>query len=202
MQLDATIANEASLGPGGHYAAILMSLDNHSGQANGGSVTIQQKVSALIFATKVGGEVYDMKLTGLQHDGDWRALPGVITLTFQNNGNVHIVPRGTVKLLTSSGQIVSQGVINQASSYVLPETSRQLAIQMSSVGHHGWRPGNYTLQVDYRYDGHEAFAHKSIIIRYDNLRGIGLLVAGLLTMSVVFMRYRRHRHQPIVESSS
>ncbi len=73
--VSAYIENQPSLGPGGHYAALVLAAETPNA-TSGGSVSVKQKISALIFATKVGGEVYDMKLGSVQHDGSRRNLPG------------------------------------------------------------------------------------------------------------------------------
>lgn len=193
--LTATIVNEATFGPGGHYAAIIMSVKNSSGD-DGATVTVQQKISALIFATKVGGEIYDLRLEKILPDGNWRQLPKNISLRFKNTGNVHVVPRGTVKLIAPGGSVISKGIINEASSYVLPESSRQLIVQTESVGSMGWSPGTYKVQVDYRYDGYEQFASKSLTIKYYNIIGLTAFMIFLFAILYGAYKYWRLRHSP------
>jgi hypothetical protein len=198
--VQATIVNEPTLGPGGHYAALIMTVVN-AASAGTETVSVKQKISALIFATKVGGEVYDLRLTKIQQDGSWRQLPKIITLDFKNTGNVHVVPRGIVRLISPSGNVVSRGIINEASAYVLPETSRQLVIQTESVSNHGWEPGTYKLQVDYRYDGYDKFASKTIDLRYYNFIGIAFLCLVVFVLVVAGLKLRRHRSQSSIENT-
>lgn len=183
-KLQATIENEPSLGPGGHYAAVIMTVDSPSVKGQD-KVSVKQKISSLIFASKTGGEVYDLRLDSVKHDGNWRQLPKITTLQFRNTGNTHVVPRGVVKLIAPSGSVASQGIINEASAYVLPETSRQLPVQMLSIGSYGWQPGTYHLQVDYRYDGYTRFASKSATLRYFNIPGLVAIAFGIILFAYV-----------------
>jgi hypothetical protein len=172
-----------------------MTVDNSAGKGNQ-TVSVKQRISALIFATKVGGEIYDLRLTKIQHDSTWRQLPKNITLDFKNTGNVHVVPRGTVRLISPSGHVVSHGVINEASAYVLPETSRQLIVQTESVSNHGWEPGTYKLQVDYRYDGYDQFASKTLNLRYYNFIGIAFICVVGFVLTLAGFKLLRSRSQP------
>lgn len=173
--ITATIHNDATLGPGGHYAAIIMTLNNDQAGTTD-SVNLQQKVSALLFATKTGGEVYDMRLSSVTHDGNWHQLPEIFTLLFKNTGNVDVIPRGSVRVLGPDGKAVSEGTINEASAYVLPETNRQMAVQTHAVGSAAWLPAKYTIQIDYRYDGHPTFASQKYSVTYWNVPHLALLV--------------------------
>ena len=200
-KVQATIVNKTTLGPGGHYAAIIMTVDNPT-NAGSQTVSVKQKISALVFATKVGGEVYDLRLTNIQHDGDWRQLPKLITLNFKNTGNVHIVPRGTVRLVSPSGHVISQGVVNDASAYVLPETTRQMVVQTESVSNHGWEPGTYQLQVNYRYDGYDRFASKTINLRYYNFTGIAFVCLMVFVLIVVGFKHQRSRSRSAAKTTA
>jgi len=189
--ITATITNDTALGPGGHYAAIIITRDT-AGSGTPGTITVQQKVSALLFATKAGGEVYDMHLLKLQHDGGWRQLPALITLTFQNTGNTQVIPRGSVDILNPRGTAVAEGIINQASAYVLPGTSRQFLVQPHQLGGASWLPGRITIAVNYRYDGHDQFATKRFSFTYWNPLGLAAVAAMLAVLVyVVFKLWRR-----------
>lgn len=192
--ITATIRNDATLGPGGHYAAIIMTLNNdQNGQSD--TVNVQQKVSALLFATKTGGEVYDMHLASVLHDGSWHQLPAIFTLLFKNTGNVDVVPRGTIRVLAPGGRAVSEGTINEASAYVLPETNRQMAVQTHAVGAAAWLPAKYVIQIDYRYDGHPTFATQKYYITYWNLPHLLALIAvlALVVYGVVVLSRNRQK---------
>ncbi len=184
-QIVATIINDITLKPGGHYGAIVASLDStNDSQPN--RVSINQKLSSLILATKVGGEKYDLKLDNVITNGNAFGLPNKVRLVFKNPGNVHVVPRGTVKLVSAGGKVISEGVINEDSSFVLPETDRQLEVKLKGIARGGFWPSVYHVQIDYRYDGIERYAHKDHRIYFSNVPGfiisaVVLLLIGRLT---------------------
>ncbi|HVX24460.1 MAG TPA: hypothetical protein VG992_03925 [Candidatus Saccharimonadales bacterium] len=181
-----TINNQSSLTPGGHYGAIIASV-NSLNQSPANNVVINQQLVALVLVDKVGGERYAMKLTDETNNGNWFHLPTQATLTFQNAGNVQVVPRGLVKLVGPTGSVVAQGVINTGSAFILPETFRQFSVPLQKVASaHPW-PGLYHLEVDYRYDGISNHATKRYFVHFIDL-GLYLVLAVMLVILFVFRR--------------
>jgi hypothetical protein len=191
--LIASVLNDETLGPGGHYASIILTVAGHNDSDDTDTISVQQKISALVFTTKVGGEVYDMHLSSAVWEKSWLHLPDLFTLTFGNNGNVHVVPRGRLKIIAPNGKVVSQGTVNEGSAYVLPETSRQVAVQTQKISSDGWRPGRYKVTVDYRYDGHAGFASKSYTFVYVNPIGIAAVLLALIVGCYVVYRLLKTR---------
>lgn len=164
-QITARIINDDSLSPGGHYAAIVASVINGN-QSISNSVTLNQKLTSLILATKTGGEKYDLRLETLAYSSSLNHLPQTARLVFKNNGNVHTVPRGVIELKNSSGRTVAKGIINEASSYVLPESKREMYVPLHRLNSGRNWPGTYRLQATYHYDGYDTYATRSITLRY------------------------------------
>ncbi len=182
-KIQATIIDDTTLSPGGHYAAIVASLDSGaSGVSN--QISVNQKLSSLIFATKTGGEKYDLRLDGIDAGNSRFNLPGFVTLHFFNPGNVHVVPRGTVKIFSPNGETVSQGVINEESGYILPETSKQILVRLNQLGHKDLRTSTYKLRVDYRYDGIDTFARRDLPVYITS--PLGLVILALLFAALVW----------------
>lgn len=188
-EIKATIVNDKFMAPGGHYAAVVASINSPGAEASN-EININQQLSSLILATKVGGERYDLKLNKISTEGSWVRLPKSVTLKFNNPGNVHVVPRGTVKILSVGGEVVAQGVINEESGFVLPETSRAIAVEMYSVGSVGLWPAMYHLQVDYRYDGISKFVRKDQSLYFINTTGLAKI---LILLSAAYWIYRKAR---------
>jgi hypothetical protein len=154
--LRVVIENRESLSPGGHYGAVLFTIGNEEGDAKENVVAVNQLLSVLVFAKKEGGEIYRLNL--LDRTWERSLLFGLsqTSLRFQNEGNVHIVPRGIVTLTDPLGRVVEKGIINTESGLVLPESQRTFVTKLSLVTPL-LIPGRYTLTTDYRYDGQEAF---------------------------------------------
>jgi len=153
-----TIQNKESLRPGGHYAAILAKLDagENNSDSESSKVALNPSFSSLIFARKIGGEIYGLNLKDQDVTRGIVGLPASVRLRFQNTGNVHIVPRGLASLTDPLGREVARGIINQESALILPETFRVFPTKMREIAT-AFIPGRYKLSVDYRYDGSDNF---------------------------------------------
>lgn len=174
------INNRSSLQPGGHYAAIVASI-NAPDTLTGNEVAVNQQLMSLVLVNKNGGESYGLKLADISHNGNWANLPSTVKLRFQNPGNVHIVPRGTVLLKDVKGSIIAKGLINVESSYVLPETFRGIEVPLHKVGNGFRAPGLYKLEVSYRYDEIDKMAQKSQSILFVNMKfWVGVLLLAFL----------------------
>lgn len=123
------IRNDQSLSPGGHYAAIL--LKGTDIRASTGQ-TVIPALTSFVLVNKTGGEIYSLSL---QHIQGFSAsvlfsLPEVITLRFQNAGNTHTAPYGSVIIRDIFGRSVREALINEGSKIVLPESSRDYVVSL------------------------------------------------------------------------
>ncbi|MDB5171002.1 MAG: hypothetical protein JWO35_696 [Candidatus Saccharibacteria bacterium] len=185
-----TIENRDSLQPGGHYGAVVASVNSLNGQGDN-KVVINQQLLSLILVKKVGGERYNLKLKDVDQNGNWFRLPSKVKLRFQNPGNVHVVPRGVVKLKSPSGKILAQGIINSESAYILPETFRELYVPLTKVASSAPLPGAYSVEVDYRYDGINLAAIKSYPVRFLSLGTYAVLLVIVVVILYVLRRQKR-----------
>ncbi len=151
-----SIENRPDLAPGGHYAAAVFKVETGGTSQASNSVAIKQVVASLIFAKKIGGEHYDLKLVNAETPKNWGGKNQNVMLRFYNPGNVHVVPRGIVSLVDANGRVLSRGIINQESGIVLPESHRIYPTVLTHVP--TLKPGKYKLVVKYRYDGISNFA--------------------------------------------
>lgn len=190
-QVKVTIRNDNDLAPGAHYAAVITSASRVSQAA--GQLTITPKVSSLVFATKLGGEFYDIHLVSISHNGSFRNLPTNVSLRIKSTGNTYIVPRGVVSLKQNS-RVLARGIINPQSSIVLPETIRNFDVPVSPVAKlsRGFLYSSYKIQVDYRYDGINQYATQSTSYKVYNLPFI-LGLAGLLTATLAGVAVKRRQ---------
>jgi hypothetical protein len=155
-----TLENRESLSPGGHYGAVLFSVENEGGNQQGSpsAVSVSSTFSALIFARKEGGilQEFSFKEQGFERYSWWSGLPMGISLRFQNSGNVDIVPRGRAMLVDPFGRVVAKGIINEDSARILPESFRVYHLKLSPLSAYVL-PGPYTVMTEYRFDGQDAF---------------------------------------------
>lgn len=195
QEIKATIVNDSSMTPGGHYAAIIASINNGA-EVVANEIAINHQLSSLILATKVGGEAYDLRLGEISTNSNWFKLPSQVTLSFNNPGNVHVVPRGTVKLLSSNGTVLARGIINQESSFVFPETTRELTVELNKENNTGLWPTTYMIQVDYRYDGIDQVARKEKGVFYINTIILVLVLTVVIAVVVATRRTLKNLLSP------
>lgn len=157
-------------------------------------VGINQSLATLIYALKSGGEIPDLKFNSLEFNKNFFYFPKSVKLRFENNGNVHVVPRGTINITDSSGKIVAQGIINANSGKVLPETFRTLEVPINRINI--WnRPGIYRLEVNYRYDGLATFSTVKTTVVYFGYEGavILLVIAGGAALATYLILRKKRR---------
>ena len=156
VQVNVTIENRPSLASGGHYGAILATAITDAGKDTLGDprVNLRQVLSSLVLLTKDGGINAELKLTSQGVNRSGVRIPTSIAQRFQNAGNVHLVPRGTVVVKDPAGRIVLRGALNDGSGTILPESFRRYETPLISVGG-AWLPGRYQAVTTYRYDGTE-----------------------------------------------
>jgi len=147
-----TIANRASLASGGHYGAVLATAVGDPGTPSGDSVGVKQVLSSLVLVTKDGGAQENLRLDGQTADAHLWHLPTRLEQRFQNTGNVHVVPRGTVEVKDPAGRVVERAAINDGSQVILPESFRRYRADFTALRPAIW-PGRYSLVSTYRYDG-------------------------------------------------
>lgn len=112
--------------PGGYYAAVFVSDAPSEIVANAGAGSVQATIAALFFIS-VGGRglekiaLVDFIQTGSTwSDGLWSAY----SYRLQNQGDIHVVPQGTITVRDVFGRSVAVGDANPAGARVMPASSR------------------------------------------------------------------------------
>jgi len=145
------IENRDDLSPGGHYGALIFK-DVSPTPLEEPSVAISQLFSSLVFVKKIGGAQYGLELAAIGYERPWFSFDTDITSRFKNTGNVHVVPRGELRVTDPLGRLTYRGVLNEGSTLLLPESSRAYSTKLFLV-EKAFVPGYYTLNFSYRYDG-------------------------------------------------
>ncbi len=191
--VDFTVVNSPDMQSGGHYGAVVVKALGQAGQ-NKNQVNLSPQAATLIFARKIGGEVFGLSLQKPPSKTYYRSLPSELNLSFKNTGNVHVVPRGVVLVKNPKGHVVAKGVINSESSLILPERNRLYSVKLTKQKQILW-PGKYKVEVSYRYDGKDNFATESYSILLLNLPLglVMLLIFGVLAWLGFLLAKRFHR---------
>lgn len=185
-----TIDNRDSLSPGGHYGAVVAVPVDPANPAAMPEVDILPATAALVLLKKQGGEQYGLNLDSAALARSGWGMPSSISLRFQNTGNIHVVPRGTVAVRGPGGQEVSKAIINETSGVVLPETFRKLTTGFMVLRRPFW-PGRYQAVINWRYDGREQSSQQIISFWY---MGFGIYLFGavsLLFVAILWITLRK-----------
>lgn len=190
------IENQDSLSPGGHYGAVVLtSLQVEQGSSD--SIAAVPAASSLVLLKKTGGEVLDLQIDSINTNKSLIRLPSSQQIKFYNAGNTHLVPRGTVELTGPFGGVISRGVLNESSAYILPETHRIYNVPLSGYSQ-PWLPGRYTLTTNWRYDGEETF--QTTVSHQWYIGRLGLLVIIMLSLIIVLLLFAKYRRRPLTRN--
>lgn len=187
-QLTVTIENRTTLAPGGHYGVVMATAvgDPARPGESGADVGVRQVITSLVLLTKDGGGDPQLKLVSQSLNANLWKLPSTADLRFQNTGNVHVTPYGTIEVKDPLGTVVERSALNEGSVVILPESFRKLKSSFMPIHKAVW-PGRYTITTSYRYDGTDTSTvtvthtwYVGIVIVWGTIAAILLALAGLL----------------------
>ena len=185
------VENRASLSPGGHYVAIVSRM-KQSTNLDVDQQQIVPAVSSLLLIRKKDGEQVNLSLKEVDmiQKSIFSALPKRMQLTFENQGNVHVIPRGEMKMSDSFGRIVGQASVNENSSYVMPGTRRVMPLAVHSA--QSILPISFlTVEILGYAQGHEArFSYQSSYF-YISPIFVGAILLVILLMIVIWKKLKR-----------
>jgi len=187
--INVEVTNRADLSPGGHYAAIVGQTTNV--EEEGRSASVKPAVSTLILLRKTGGEVFSISLL----ETNWPKTfmlnfpNNQLKLLFQNEGNVHLIPYGTVSIKDIFGQEITRGSINNASSIIFPEARRWVDVKLA--------PFNYRIPVSFvtmEIKGRDSIDKTTFVYQQTALL-INPIMLTVLSMSLIggFILYRKKK---------
>lgn len=195
VMIPVSIENRSSLAPGGHYGAILATAVSETGSAGGNNprVSFTQVLSSLVLLTKAGGINPSLILKAVKIDHGGARLPVAVTLRFLNDGNVHLVPRGTITITDPVGRVVQRGALNDGSTAILPESFRRYPTPLVKVAP-AWLPGRYTVRANYRYDGTDKTKQSDTTFWYAGLAVVWVVgLASTAFIGLLALRLWRRR---------
>lgn len=112
---------------GGHYASILAEISQPSNDKN---IGVKAVLSSLLFVrASTGKEIEEGKIFSLDPLRDNFDYPNLFLLRFQNSGNVHVVPYGTLMIYDPLGNLAAKAVVNEDSLDALPESIRSYTLK-------------------------------------------------------------------------
>lgn len=191
--VQAMILNLPDLAPGGHYGALMLRQQSAGQSAGANKVAVHPIASSLLFVTKIGGDTHKLSLASVSFSRTLFSLPGSVQLRFHNDGNTHLVPRGTVYIKTAGGKLVSKGIINEDSAIILPETYRQYVVNLQNAGGLSVS-GKYQLHADFRFDGidiYRTYRQDFIVIRFWTILVIAAIILAAAGFFIFIKKFKK-----------
>lgn len=173
--------------PGGHYAAALFS----SAPSKAGQTGIVAQLGSLILL-KVPGKIIEKgRIASLIVPRLIESGPIDIKLRFKNEGNVHIRPKGKLKIWRPRGQTLTELVVGGEN--VLPKSTRLFAARWKKVP--SW--GIFMVQGELKYGakGKVALSRRAIIFVLP--WRLILFVLAIFLLGLIFGRVMRGRKKAL-----
>lgn len=140
-----TITPPANAEDGGHYGAILFGFQG--GQAEGTAVAVAQKIGAIILV-KLGKVNEEGQVAKFSTERGFYEYPPVTFVTrFNNTGNVHVKPRGSISITNMFGRKIASVQVNENANNVLAQSERQFKSAWSDT----FAFGRYAAEVKLVY---------------------------------------------------
>lgn len=146
-----TVPRDAS--PGGQYAAILIGNRAPEGVREGDTVSVTSSIASLIFLRVAGTVLEKGRIRDFSTERSYYETPEArFSLRFENQGNVHLRPRGDITVYNMFGKKRGYIPINQVEEYgnVLPESTRKFTFTWKSESG-TWDIGRYRAEATLGY---------------------------------------------------
>jgi hypothetical protein len=196
LTFDVKISVPLDAEPGGHFAAVLVESEESDLPEDTGGARVQARLTSLFLITVPG----DIDARGNINDPDVPLIadfgPVSIRLVFNNLGNVHQSPSGTVTVTNLLGQQVAEIPVQEW--IVLPDSSRSTTVDWPGKWHLG--PYKVRAQIAYGDDGETLYSTSTIwFIPWKII--LAALAASFIILFLItlYTRRRRRKRQEVQE---
>lgn len=148
-----TVTVPQNAGPGGYYGAVIFGTrapDVKIDSADkGAAIGVAQQAGSLILLQIAGDASESASIRDFVSDKEFYGTPFSVNFTarIQNQGNVHVKPRGTIEITNMLGNKVANVRVNDTGSNILPNSTRRYEMPWS--GNFGF--GKYKAQLALTY---------------------------------------------------
>ncbi len=139
--------------PGGHYAAILIGNKAPEDVDNSNAVNVSSSIAVLLFVTVAGDVVEDGRIREFSTEKlFYEDANARFSLRFENRGNVHLLPRGSIMIYNMFGKERGNIPVNYSRDYgnVLPGSIRKFDFSWKSDSGL-WDIGRYKAEATVSY---------------------------------------------------
>lgn len=189
--VEVTLNDSAALNPGGHFAALLITqAEAAPGASASSNLSLQAAISASIYVIKEDGALRNVVAKAITTNRSLFSLPSLADVKFYNNGNVNVVPRGTLTI-TKSGQDtpLARAIINPTSLPLFAKQTTKLQSTFKAVAS-PYKPGKYTLTAQYGYIG-DGTDHLLVTSFWYVPKMYVLVALFIVVITVYFSKHKR-----------
>ena len=176
--------------PGGHYAAAFIQTERPDISADqSSSISTVGRIGSLLLVEVPGEQTRKLDVANFEatHRSDGQSSVIINTqTTVQNNGNVHIVPSGSIRV---NGRGVDQLIeFNDGRSAVLPNTPDRVFANEIAIESNNLIPlfGRYSVTLEMIYDSGESIVAEQTITIVPYRQLLFMAALGGLTVFVVW----------------
>lgn len=192
-KFEVTITVPENADPGGHYAAVLFSTEPPTLDQDVSQIGVVGLVGTLLLAKVPGDIVERLTLEEFVAPRILIAPPANFSVLFSNTGNIHLRPKGELKIRNWFGDTSAAIKINEGEGNVLPDSKRRF----ETTWNFSWKAiGKYTATTALYYGTEEKqlIATRSFVII-----PIWFIAAlGLLALRIAFAIFKKRRKKSIV----
>ena len=172
--------------PGGHYGSILASTIAVTGEGFTGAA-IAQKVGSLVLLSVSGDVIEELNVKEFTAPGFLEFGPIPFVIRFENEGTIHVRPRGFVTITNWRGKKVVDLEFPQKN--VLPDSTRRIEVTWDTK----WLLGKYTATIVGSYGSSNnpitPWVLTFWVIPWKLL--IGVTIVSLIVLLILFLTRRR-----------
>lgn len=144
--LTVAVTDTTQLPAGGQYATLLLS-DRTKTKV---SSNVRSQIALGIFISKAQGQNLKIVLSRNDIERKRFQFPTKMHLEFLNDGNVHAVPRGYVRIYDDD-TMYYETILNTRSETIMPTKRLEQSLDLPQVVR--WWPKKVTIEIGYRADG-------------------------------------------------
>lgn len=144
--LTVILTETAQLPAGGHYATLVLTDQTKTKTAS----NIQSQIALGIFISKPEGQSLKVVLSKNDIERKRFQFPTEVHLELLNDGNVHLVPRGYVRMYDKDA-VYYETILNVRSELLMPTKRLEQSLDVPQIVR--WKPRKVTIEIGYRADG-------------------------------------------------
>lgn len=175
------VKDVAALADGGHYASLVLTQRS----ADGPTSSFRSAVAVSLFIIKNQNIRTDLRLDTFEAGHSLFSLPASAEVSFNNLGNTHVVPRGSVSIYDGE-TLVRKAVLNTESQLLFPEGKASFTGSFDTY-ETLWLPRKLRMQLTYRIDGSDVQLIKEQTFWYIP----PIIVVALFILGAALWRLRR-----------